>query len=46
MREMEGGYITNADGLKGEKDCWGKPSPWIDYYGEVDGSTAGQLPCL
>ena len=41
MREMEGGHITNADGLKGEKDCWGKPSPWIDYYGEVDGSTAG-----
>ncbi|MEO2018451.1 MAG: PmoA family protein [Fuerstiella sp.] len=41
MREMEGGHITNADGLKGEKDCWGKPSPWIDYYGAVNGSIAG-----
>ncbi|MCP4785260.1 MAG: hypothetical protein GY903_25735 [Fuerstiella sp.] len=41
MREMEGGHIRNADGLKGAKDCWGKPSPWIDYYGDVDGATAG-----
>ena len=41
MRQMEGGHITNAEGLKGEKDCWGKPSPWIDYYGEVDGKTSG-----
>ena len=41
MREMQGGHITNAEGLKGEKDCWGKPSPWIDYFGEVDGETCG-----
>lgn len=41
MREMQGGHITNAEGLKGEKDCWGKPSPWIDYFGEVDGKTCG-----
>ncbi|MEZ6128370.1 MAG: PmoA family protein [Planctomycetaceae bacterium] len=41
MRETEGGRITNAEGLKGEKECWGKPSPWIDYVGEIDGRTYG-----
>ncbi len=41
MRESEGGHITNAEGLNGEKECWGKPSPWIDYFGEVDGKTYG-----
>ena len=41
MREMNGGRITNADGLKGEKECWGKPTPWIDYCGEVGEKTCG-----
>lgn len=41
MRQMQGGKIVNADGLKGEKECWGKPSPWIDYYGDVNGATCG-----
>lgn len=41
MREMEGGQIVNADGLIGSKDCWGKPTPWIDYYGDVEGKTCG-----
>lgn len=27
--------ITNADGDKGEKKAWGKPSPWCDYSGEL-----------
>jgi len=41
MREMQGGQIANAGGEKGEKNCWGKPTPWIDYFGEVDGQTCG-----
>ncbi|MEO8593803.1 MAG: PmoA family protein [Candidatus Solibacter sp.] len=33
--------ITNADGMVGEKDLWGKPSAWCDYSGEVNGETLG-----
>jgi hypothetical protein len=28
-----GGTMINAEGLKSEKDTFGKNSPWIDYYG-------------
>lgn len=35
MRGKIGGIISNADGLKTEKDCWGKPSKWVDYTGKV-----------
>lgn len=28
-----GGTMINAEGLKSEKDTFGKKSPWIDYYG-------------
>ena len=41
MRQTEGGHIVNADGLKGDAECWGKPTPWIDYYGDVNGETCG-----
>ncbi len=27
--------ITNALGDSGEQECWGKPSPWCDYSGEM-----------
>ena len=33
--------ITNADGLTGEKQLWGKPSNWCDYSGEIAGEKVG-----
>lgn len=36
----KGGKITNAEGLT-NADAWGKPSPWVDYTGPVDGETVG-----
>ncbi len=41
MRGKVGGVITNADGLKGEKDCWGKPTKWVDYTGKVGEKSYG-----
>jgi hypothetical protein len=35
------GHITNADGLEGEKQLWGKPSNWCDYSGAIDGEKVG-----
>jgi len=29
-----GGTMVNAEGAKGEKDTFGKPSPWIDFSGK------------
>ncbi len=34
-RGQKGGTIVNAEGAKGERGCWGKPSTWTDYFGEV-----------
>jgi methane monooxygenase PmoA-like len=33
--------LTNAEGLEKEKAVWGKPSPWCDYSGEINGEKAG-----
>lgn len=31
---INGGTMVNANGDKGEKDTFGKKSPWIDFYGK------------
>ena len=36
----KGGKILNAEGVEDTK-AWGKPSPWVDYTGPVEGKTVG-----
>lgn len=36
-----GGIMINAEGLQGEQHTFGKPSPWIAFYGERLGKTEG-----
>ena len=36
----KGGKIVNAEG-ETDGGAWGKASPWVDYYGPVDGETVG-----
>jgi len=38
---IQGGTMINAEGLKGEPGTFGKPSPWIDYYGKRGNNTEG-----
>ncbi len=35
------GQIVNAEGLETEKNAWGKPSNWVDYYGKVGDEPLG-----
>jgi hypothetical protein len=41
MNGDRGGVIENAYGGITEKECWGKPAPWVDYSGPVDGTVFG-----
>ena len=41
MTEDKGGRMVNAEGKETEKNVWGKRSPWVDYFGQVDGQTVG-----
>lgn len=36
-----GGCIQNADGLKNEKQVWGKQSDWCTYGGVINGQSVG-----
>jgi hypothetical protein len=35
------GKIVNAEGKTGEKETWGKRSPWVDYSGMLNGKPVG-----
>lgn len=39
--EAPRGVIENGWGAIGEAECWGKPAPWCDYSGMIDGTHAG-----
>ncbi len=41
MSEDKGGRMRNAEGKEGEKNVWGKRSPWVDYAGQVNGKLVG-----
>ena len=41
MEERNGGTIRNAYGAIGEAENWGKPAPWVDYYGPLEGRVCG-----
>ncbi len=36
-----GGTMINAEGASSEKDTFGKPSPWIDFYGKRGNAIEG-----
>jgi len=38
---ISGGRLVNAEGESGEKDTFGKRSPWMDYHGSRMGKTEG-----
>jgi hypothetical protein len=41
MAEDRTGTMANAEGQRTEKNVWGKRSPWVDYFGQVDRKTVG-----
>lgn len=41
LREKETGKVVNANGAEGSAKCWGRPSPWVDYYGTINDKTYG-----
>lgn len=36
-----GGTMINAEGIRGEKETFGKGSPWIDFYGKRGNAVEG-----
>jgi hypothetical protein len=45
MRADAGGVMKNAYGAAGEKECWGKPAHWCDYYGATSTDKKNPVKC-
>ncbi|MDQ1474227.1 MAG: hypothetical protein QOJ99_5707 [Bryobacterales bacterium] len=41
LSEARSGRMVNAEGGQTETNVWGKQSPWVDYFGPLDGKTVG-----
>ena len=41
MEERYGGTIRNSFGALGEAENWGRPAPWVDYYGPLEDRVCG-----
>ena len=41
LEEKNSGKMHNAEGAVGEKNVWGKRSPWVDYAGTLGGERVG-----
>jgi hypothetical protein len=41
LSEDRSGRMVNAEGAETEKHVWGKQSPWVDYFGPLEGKTVG-----
>lgn len=41
MDGNKGGRIVNSYGGETERETWGKPAHWVDYYGPVQGDIVG-----
>lgn len=35
------GHMANSHGGQGEKEIWGKPADWVNYFGSVSGQKVG-----
>jgi hypothetical protein len=46
LTPVHGGTLINADGAKGEKETFGKPSPWLACFGSRDDKTNEGLAIL
>jgi hypothetical protein len=39
--KAKGGQLVSSSGATGMKNVWGKPFPWVDYSGKLDGKPLG-----
>jgi hypothetical protein len=40
VNSQKGGHIVNSEGQT-DKEAWGKPASWVDYYGIIDEKPVG-----